>query len=356
MAILKYCAILWTSYFVLRNTSWVAVSIKPLDGVKMEKEENNQYHGLIGDSNQIVSIKSYLDEIKSSKLPVLIEGETGVGKSLIASIIHKISTRAALPFIILRCGAMPKDLLENELFGHEVGAFTGATREKRGLFEVADKGTLFLDEVGEIDLANQAKILDVIETGKFRRLGGNEEIKTDVRIITATNRNLKEEVDKGRFRQDLFFRLNVLYLYIPPLRERKGDIPSLIEHFITAKTEDPEKFKNYFSIEEMETITGGQWLGNSRELLNFIEKTLVFNSNKIKRREFIKEVEDGNETQAEGRNEESFKTFDEFIENAEKTFLEKMLKKYKYNKTKIINELKISRAKFYRMLNKYDLN
>jgi transcriptional regulator with PAS, ATPase and Fis domain len=251
---------------------------------------------------------------------------------------------------------MPKDLLENELFGHEVGAFTGATREKRGLFEVADKGTLFLDEVGEIDLANQAKILDVIETGKFRRLGGNEEIKTDVRIITATNRNLKEEVDKGRFRQDLFFRLNVLYLYIPPLRERKGDIPSLIEHFITAKTEDPEKFKNYFSIEEMETITGGQWLGNSRELLNFIEKTLVFNSNKIKRREFIKEVEDGNETQAEGRNEESFKTFDEFIENAEKTFLEKMLKKYKYNKTKIINELKISRAKFYRMLNKYDLN
>ena len=356
MAILKYCAILWTSYFVLRNTGWVAVSIKPLDGVKMEKEENNQYHGLIGDSNQIVSIKSYLDEIKSSKLPVLIEGETGVGKSLIASIIHKISTRAALPFIILRCGAMPKDLLENELFGHEVGAFTGATREKRGLFEVADKGTLFLDEVGEIDLANQAKILDVIETGKFRRLGGNEEIKTDVRIITATNRNLKEEIDKGRFRQDLFFRLNVLYLYIPPLRERKGDIPSLIEHFITAKTEDPEKFKNYFSIEEMETITGGQWLGNSRELLNFIEKTLVFNSNKIKRREFIKEVEDGNETQAEGRNEESFKTFDEFIENAEKTFLEKMLKKYKYNKTKIINELKISRAKFYRMLNKYDLN
>ena len=356
MAILKYCAILWTSYFVLRNTGWVAVSIKPLDGVKMEKEENNQYHGLIGDSNQIVSIKSYLDEIKSSKLPVLIEGETGVGKSLIASIIHKISTRAALPFIILRCGAMPKDLLENELFGHEVGAFTGATREKRGLFEVADKGTLFLDEVGEIDLANQAKILDVIETGKFRRLGGNEEIKTDVRIITATNRNLKEEVEKGRFRQDLFFRLNVLYLNIPPLRERKGDIPPLIEHFITLKTGDAEKSRNYFSIEEMETITGGQWPGNSRELLNFIEKTLVFNSNKIKRREFIKEVEDGNETQAEGRNEESFKTFDEFIENAEKTFLEKMLKKYKYNKTKIINELKISRAKFYRMLNKYDLN
>jgi two-component system response regulator AtoC len=311
---------------------------------------------LIGESEQIVTINAYINEIKSSKLPVLIEGETGVGKSHIASIIHKISSRAAMPFIILRCGAMPKDLLENELFGHEIGAFTGATREKRGLFEIADKGTLFLDEVGEIDQANQAKILDVIETGKFRRLGGNEEIKTDVRIITATNRNLKEEVDKGRFRQDLFFRLNVLYLNIPPLRERKGDIPPLIEHFITLKTGDAEKSRNYFSIEEMETITGGQWPGNSRELLNFIEKTLVFNSNKVKRREFIMEVESGNDARVEEHNIESFKTFDEYIENAGKTFIEKMLKKYKYNKTRLINELKINRARFYRMLDKYNVD
>jgi transcriptional regulator with PAS, ATPase and Fis domain len=327
----------------------------------MEQNEINQYHGLIGDSNQISSIKTYLNEIKYSKLPVLIEGETGVGKSLIASIIHKISDRAAMPFIILRCGAMPKDLLENELFGHEVGAFTGATRVKRGLFEVADRGTLFLDEIGEIDPGNQVKILDVIETGKFRRLGGNEEILVDVRIITATNRNLKDEVEEGRFRQDLFFRLNVLYVFIPPLRERKKDIPSLIEHFIKAKSGDPGKAGSYFSVEEMETITGGQWLGNSRELLNFVEKTLVFNSNKIKRDEFLKEIETvnekiGTEIEPSAEASEKVETFEAFIDNAEKVFLTQMLKKYKYNKTKIINELKISRAKFYRLLNKYKLN
>jgi transcriptional regulator with PAS, ATPase and Fis domain len=291
----------------------------------------------------------------------LIEGETGVGKSLVASVIHKISNRAAMPFIILRCGAMPKDLLENELFGHEIGAFTGATRVKRGLFEVADKGTLFLDEIGEIDPGNQVKILDVIETGKFRRLGGNEEINVDVRIITATNRTLKEEVDKSRFRQDLYFRLNVLYIFIPPLRERKEDIPSLIECFIKAKSEDTEKSGRYFSVEDMETITGGQWLGNSRELLNFVEKTLVFNSNKKKRKEFLQEIKAVNEAK-ERENEqtddvpEKAETFEAFIDNAEKVFLTRILKKYKYNKTKIINELKISRAKFYRLLNKYKLN
>jgi transcriptional regulator with PAS, ATPase and Fis domain len=327
----------------------------------MEQNGANQCHGLIGDSNQISSIKIYLNEIKSSKLPVLIEGETGVGKSLVASVIHKISDRAAMPFIILRCGAMPKDLLENELFGHEIGAFTGATRVKRGLFEVADKGTLFLDEIGEIDPGNQVKILDVIETGKFRRLGGNEEINVDVRIITATNRTLKEEVDKSRFRQDLYFRLNVLYIFIPPLRERKEDIPSLIECFIKAKSEDTEKSGRYFSVEDMETITGGQWLGNSRELLNFVEKTLVFNSNKKKRKEFLQEIKAVNEAK-ERENEqtddvpEKAETFEAFIDNAEKVFLTRILKKYKYNKTKIINELKISRAKFYRLLNKYKLN
>jgi transcriptional regulator with PAS, ATPase and Fis domain len=325
----------------------------------MEKNNVDRDFGLIGNSSQIKSIKKYLESIKSSKLPVLIEGETGVGKSLIASIIHKISNRAAMPFIIMRCGAMPKDLLENELFGHEIGAFTGATREKRGLFEIADRGTLFLDEIGEIDPVSQVKILDVIETGKFRRLGGNEEIKADVRIITATNRSLKEEVEKGRFRQDLFFRLNVLYVFIPPLRERKDDIPSLIEHFMLSKSQDSEKFRNYFSAEEMETITDGLWPGNSRELLNFIEKNIVFNSDKNKKSEFlneIKKIKEKNIVEESGQGIESFKTFEDFIENAEKVFLTKMLKTFKYNKTKIIKELKISRAKLYRMLNKYKLN
>jgi transcriptional regulator with PAS, ATPase and Fis domain len=322
----------------------------------LRTNDKKKEQDFIGGSKQIASINTYIDEIKASKLPVLIEGETGVGKSLVASIIHKISDRATMPFIILRCGAMPKDLLENELFGHETGAFTGANREKRGLFEIADKGTLFLDEIGEIDPGNQVKILDVLETGKFRRLGGNKEIQVDVRIITATNRNLKNEVDKGRFRQDLFFRLSVLYIYIPPLRERREDIVSLIEHFIKAKTGKPEKLKDYFNIEDINTILSSKWSGNARELLNFIEKLVVFNFKKSKKDEFLKEMQTIREIKEEELGEEITHTFEDFIGDAEKVFLTRMLKKYKYNKTKMIQELKISRAKLYRMLNKHKLN
>jgi transcriptional regulator with PAS, ATPase and Fis domain len=311
---------------------------------------------LMGDSRQIASINEYINEIKSSKLPVLIEGETGVGKSMLASIIHKISDRAKMPFIILRCGAMPKELLENELFGHETGAFTGANREKRGLFEIADKGTLFLDEIGEIDPGNQVKILDVMETGKFRRLGGNEEIQTDVRIITATNRNLKTEVEKGRFRQDLFFRLSVLYIFIPPLRERKEDIIALIEHFIKAKTGKPEKLKDYFNTDDINTILSSKWPGNARELSNFIEKLVVFNFEKSKKHEFLKEMQAIRDIKEEELGGETTRTFEDFMADTEKVFLIKMLKKYKYNKTEMMHGLKVSRAKLYRMLNKHNLN
>jgi transcriptional regulator with PAS, ATPase and Fis domain len=319
-------------------------------------ECNEAKQGLFGDSRQIASINTYIDEIKASKLPVLIEGETGVGKSLVASIIHKISSRAEKPFIILRCGAMPKDLLENELFGHEAGAFTGANREKRGLFEIADKGTLFLDEIGEIDQGNQVKILDVMETGKFRRLGGNEEIQSDVRIITATNRTLKTEVEKGRFRQDLFYRLSVLYVFIPPLRERKADIITLIEHFLKMKTGGPEKLKDYFTVEDIDTILAGKWAGNARELLNFIEKLVVFNFKKSKKDEFLKDMQAIEEIKEQALGTETAQSFEDFIDDAEKGFLAKILRKYKYNKTKMTEELKISRAKLYRMLNKYKLN
>jgi transcriptional regulator with PAS, ATPase and Fis domain len=260
-----------------------------------------------------------------------------------------------MPFIILRCGAMPKDLLENELFGHETGAFTGANQEKRGLFEIADKGTLFLDEIGEIDPANQVKILDVLETGKFRRLGGNKEIYTDVRIITATNRTLKNEVEKGRFRQDLFYRLSVLYLYIPPLRERREDIISLIEHFIKAKTGQPEKLKDYFTTEDINTILCSKWSGNARELLNFIEKLIVFNFKKSKKEEFLKEIQVIADIKREQIGVETERTFEDFSADVERDFLIDMLKKYQYNKTKMVNKLKISRPKLYRLLNKHKL-
>lgn len=319
------------------------------------KTETNEVNTFFGESRQVASINTYMNEIKMSKLPVLIEGETGVGKSLAASIIHNISSRAKMPFIIMRCGAMPKDLIENELFGHETGAFTGANREKRGLFEIADKGTLFLDEIGELDQGSQVKILDVLETGKFRRLGGNEEIHSDVRIITATNKSLKTEVEKGRFRQDLFFRLSVLYIFIPPLRERPDDIVSLVEHFIHSKTGKPERLKDYFSIDDINIILSGKWAGNVRELLNFIEKLVVFNFSKSKKEELLQEMQSISEATEQSFGADGEKSFEDFIDEAEKAFLIKMLKKYRYNKTKLTAGLKISRAKLYRMLNKYGI-
>lgn len=322
----------------------------------MEKNNCNEKPGLFGDSRQILEINSYIDEIKLSKLPVLIEGETGVGKSLVASMIHNISSRSKMPFIIMRCGAMPRDLLENELFGHEAGAFTGAQKEKRGLFEIADKGTIFLDEIGEIDPGNQVKILDVLETGKFRRLGGTEEIQSDVRIIAATNRTLKNEVENGRFREDLFFRLSVLYVFIPPLRERKEDIVALIEHFLKVKTGKPEKLKDYFTVEDINVILSGKWTGNARELQHFIEKLVVFNFKKSKKDEFLRGMAAIDGLKGKAPEREIKKTFDGFIDGAEKGFLEDMLKKFKYNKTKMTEELNISRAKLYRMLNKYKIN
>lgn len=213
--------------------------------------------------------------VAPSRATVLIEGESGTGKELFARLIHGLSQRASEPMIVVNCGALPETLLESELFGHEKGSFTGATSRRIGRFEEADGGTLFLDEIGELSAPVQVKLLRFLQEREFQRLGGNQTLKTDVRIISATNRNLEEQMKKGLFRDDLYYRLNVVTIRIPPLRERKEDIPKLVEHFIERFGRENDKPLEGISNEAMDMLLKYDYPGNVRELENIIERASV---------------------------------------------------------------------------------
>ncbi|MEN2994798.1 MAG: sigma-54 dependent transcriptional regulator [Thermodesulfovibrio sp.] len=235
---------------------------------------------IIGKSSQIQKVLTFIDKLSKTDTTVLIMGESGTGKELVAKMIHKKSSRADKPFIPVNCAAIPSELLESELFGHEKGAFTGAHNCRYGRFELANEGTIFLDEIGDMPLHLQVKILRVIQEKTFERIGGTRPIRVDVRIIAATNKDLENEVKEGRFREDLFWRLNVVPVVIPPLRERKEDIPLLCDYFI-------EKFSKKFGYslkikpEVMEIFLNYTWPGNVRELENLIERLYVLNEDGI---------------------------------------------------------------------------
>jgi DNA-binding NtrC family response regulator len=226
---------------------------------------------VLGESPAILALIEVIGRVAVSNAPVLISGETGTGKGLVARVIHRSSPRADHPFLTINCSAFQDQLLESELFGHEKGAFTGAVGAKAGLFEVADGGTLFLDEVAEMSPAMQAKLLQVLDTGELRRVGGTRFKRVDTRIFAATNTDLPQEVRGGRFREDLFFRLNVVSLTVPPLRERQEDIPRLVEHFLE-RFRLPGQPKKSVSSEALQRLTGYAWPGNVRELANTIER------------------------------------------------------------------------------------
>jgi transcriptional regulator with PAS, ATPase and Fis domain len=216
-----------------------------------------------------------IKKVAKTNATVLIQGESGTGKALIARAIHYNSERADKPLIEVNCGSLPETLLENELFGHERGAFTGATDLKRGRFELAHSGTLFLDEVAEMRLSSQVKLLRVLQEKKFERLGGERTINVDVRIIAATNKNLEEEMKKGRFREDLYYRLNVVSINISPLRERKEDIPIFVNHFLQRFSQEHKKRIKGISQKALDEILNYSWPGNVRELENAIERAVV---------------------------------------------------------------------------------
>src|SRR5881397_2727695 len=231
--------------------------------------------GILGESPAIQEVLVKIEQMAPVSATVLIEGESGTGKELVAHAIHDLSPRRVKPFIALNCAAIPETLLESELFGHEKGAFTGAAERRLGRFELADGGTIFLDEIGEMPATTQVKLLRVLEDRTFFRVGGTQAIKVDVRVVAATNKSLKEEVALGRFRDDLFYRLNVLYIYLPPLRERKTDIPLLVRRFVAEFAKQHGRAFRGITPEALQILVDAQWPGNIRQLRNLIESMVV---------------------------------------------------------------------------------
>ena len=242
---------------------------------------SRRFEQIIGNSSALESVLAQVQQVAPTDSTVLIQGETGTGKELIARAIHNLSARCGRPFIKLNCAAIPFDLLESELLGHEKGAFTGAIAQKIGRFELADKGTLFLDEVGDIPPALQPKLLRILQEQEFERLGGTRTLQVDVRLVAATNRDLAEMVKENEFRSDLYYRLNVFPIPLPPLRERREDIPALVEHFVEIYARRMNKQIEHISSETMSALVSYQWPGNIRELQNFIERSAILTSGNV---------------------------------------------------------------------------
>ncbi len=240
-----------------------------------------RFEQIIGKSPALESVLEQVERVAPTDSTVLIQGETGTGKELIAHAIHSLSSRCGQPFVRLNCAAIPLDLLESELFGHEKGAFTGAIAQKIGRFELADKGTLFLDEVGDIPPALQPKLLRVLQEQEFERLGSTRTHQVDVRLVAATNRNLMEMANRGEFRTDLYYRLNVFPLLLPPLRERSEDIPDLVAHFVEVFSRRMSRPIEHIASTTMSALTSYPWPGNIRELQNLIERAVILSNDGV---------------------------------------------------------------------------
>jgi DNA-binding NtrC family response regulator len=267
----------------LRAEGYVALFAKPIDVVEVAEAVERRLHrralaevtGLVGESEAMHEVLVKVEQIAPVTSTVLIEGESGTGKELVARAIHRLGPRRAKPFIAVNVGALPETLLESELFGHEKGAFTGAAERRLGRFELADSGTLFLDEIGEIPPATQVKLLRVLEEREVTRVGGAQSFDVDVRVVAATNRPLREHVEEGAFRADLYYRLNVLRIYLPPLRERREDIPLLVRRFVRELSAQHDRPFHGISAEALELLVSYPWPGNVRELRNLVESMVV---------------------------------------------------------------------------------
>ena len=254
---------------------------------KILKKKVSKKYEMIGNSKKLSEIKEIIDKIAAKDAKVLITGPNGTGKELVAHSIHEKSERAAMTIVEVNCAAIPSELIESELFGHMKGSFTGAVKDKQGKFELADKGTLFLDEIGDMSLSAQAKVLRALQEGKVSRVGSDNEISVDVRVIAATNKNLKEEIKQGRFREDLYHRLSVIELKVPALKDRIEDIPLLIEHFSGIIAEEQGSKVKKFDKEAIELLKTFEWTGNIRELRNVVERLIILGGDTITKQDVI---------------------------------------------------------------------
>jgi len=322
--------------------------------LRQKIETTYSIENIIGQSPKMQEMFKLIPKIAQSNSNVLIIGESGSGKELVATALHNLSYRKDKNLITINCAAFSEGLLESELFGHMKGAFTGAMYNKQGLFEIADGGSVFLDEIGEMPISLQAKLLRVIENGTFRRVGGTTDIKVDVRVISATNKDIKEEVTSGRFREDLYYRLNVVPINIPPLRERKEDIPLLVEHFLK-KTSDNLK---RITPKAMKLLMDYSWKGNVRELENIIERTaLLTDEEEIQPADLPTEITGyQDDMKYISRLTEEGINIDKVIGDVEKRYLLQALEKAGGVKTEAAKLLNLSFRSFRHRLHKYNIS
>jgi two-component system response regulator AtoC len=322
----------------------LSVKNKLLEQELVRKESPYEF---VGKSRQIQEILALIKKVAPADSSVFIQGESGTGKELIANTVWHYSTRKDAPFIALNCATLSENLIESEIFGHEKGAFTNAYQMKHGLVEVADKGTLFLDEIGEMPIGLQPKFLRFLDSGEFRRVGGNKTLRVDVRMIAATNKDLSGLIKTGHFREDLYYRLNVINVTIPPLRERKEDIAGLAEHFLTKYSQKLSKSITGFTSEALELLAGYKWPGNVRELENVIERAVI--------------LCEGDLIGAEDLSISSYSVVAEMsvnpsLEEMEKNYILRVLKEAGGNQSRASQLLGIDRKTLYLKLKKYDIN
>lgn len=328
-----------------------------LSKVKIENEVLKDQIATLADGRKFIGISQAAEELRQraqivgkTDSAVLITGETGTGKEVLANMIHRCSNRADKPFICVNCGALNENLIESELFGSEKGAYTGAGTQRKGRFEIANGGTIFFDEIGELSLNMQTRLLRVLQEKSFERVGGYETIKSDFRLITATNRNLKQEVAENRFRADLYYRINIIPIEIPPLRERPEDIPALCQNFLEAYSREMNKSVQTIDGETIKMLQRYNWPGNVRELRNVVERMVVLSHDGMLDLDVL--PEEIRDMLAEDKTEEALRTQTKAFE---KEYIIKIMNKYSGNVAKAADEMQIARKNLYKKLNEYDI-
>jgi DNA-binding NtrC family response regulator len=313
--------------------------------LKGHLEKITRFDNIIGHSPEMEKVFNLIPEVAKSDASILLAGETGTGKELVAKAIHAESPRSRLPFIAINCGAIPESLLESELFGHQKGVFTGATRARKGFLEVVSGGTLFLDEIGEISPKMQINLLRVLEEKKITSIGSREPVDVDFRLISATRRDLKKEVTEGIFREDFFYRINVIMIEIPPLRKRKKDIPLLVEHFLKKYCQETTKYVDHVTRDAMELLRHYEWPGNVRELENAIERAVVLSKSRTLGVEDLSFIRPPDLKFSQNLS----------LRGMEKAYIQQILEENNWNVTQAAKILEINRVTLHKMIKRYRL-
>jgi len=345
------------------DTDRILVTLRNALGTQVLRAENARLrervesrYEIVGSSYAIRALIAQIEAVAATPARVLISGENGTGKELVAIALHTRSSRSDRPFVDVNCAAIPSELIESELFGHVRGSFTGAVSDRAGKFEQADGGTLFLDEIGDMSLAAQAKVLRVLQDGEVTRIGGSKRIKVDVRVIAATNKNLDEEIRGGRFREDLYYRLNVVPLTVPPLRERRDDIESLVTHFLDVLSRHEGVQPRAIEPAAVDRLRQLEWPGNVRELRNTVERLLILASGPAITRADVDRLVGARRTDGGGLGDPAeYRSFEEFKHASERAFLLAKLRQHDWNVAETARAIDMPRSNLYKKIERYGL-